>query len=206
MMRRAMYGAVAFMALALVLFGTYRHVSAQGESNLGNFPASAPISHKTPISHKAPISEITGDPPAPINEVLVQTYFVHGTQGGTSFDAGEYTAVDSPLTVQCLSTTCTIVADMWVQTGNAIVTSNNYAVCLYVDGSPVSNLPVGTPDGSNGCHYTEDTPADRTFIEAGEEDLLSGVGAGAHTVQTFLGTNGGTPVYYYNISYRVYEP
>jgi hypothetical protein len=90
---------------------------------------------------------------------------------------------------------------MWVQTGNASATSNNYAVCLYVD-----TIPVDTYDVSNGCHYTEDTPSDGTFIEAGEEDLLSGVGPGPHTVQTFLGTNGGTPVYNYNISYRVYEP
>ena len=202
MMRRAMYGAVAFMALALVLFGTYRHVSAQGESNRGNPPASAPFAHKALISHKAPISEITGDTPvAPINEVLVQTYFVHGTQGGTSFGSLEYTAVDSPLTVQCLSTTCTIVADMWVQTGGTNTPSNNYAVCLYVD-----DVPVSTSDGSNGCHYTEDTPSDYTFIEAGEENLLSGVGAGSHTVQTFLWPTNGTPVFNYNISYRVYEP
>ncbi|MGC2513505.1 MAG: hypothetical protein WA383_03215 [Terriglobales bacterium] len=202
MMRRAMYGAVAFMALALVLFGTYHHVSAQGESNRGNPPASAPISHKALISHKAPISEIGGDPPTvAINEVLVQTYFVHGTQNGTSFPSGPYTAVDSPLTVQCLSTTCTIVADMWVQTGGASTPSNNYATCLYVD-----DVAVDTSDGSNGCHFTEDTPSDGTFIEAGEEDLLSGVGPGAHTVQTFLYSTNGTPVFNYNISYRVYEP
>ena len=199
MMRRAMYGAVAFMALALVLFGTYRHVSAQGESNWGNPPSSAPISHKARISHKAPISQITEEASvAPNNEVLVQTYFVQGTQNGTSFTEGEYTAVDSPLTVQCLSETCTIVADMWVQTGGASATSNNYAVCLYVDG-----VAVG---GTNGCHYTEDTPSDGTFIEAGEENLLSGVGVGPHTVQTFLWTNKGTPVANYNISYHVYEP
>ena len=203
-MKRAMYGAVAFMALALVLFGAYRHVSAQGESNRGNPPASARISHRAPIFQKAPISQIGGDPPvAPINEVLVQTYFVHGNLNGTTpFPSGSYTAVDSPLTVECLSTTCTIVADMWVQTGGASTPSNNYATCLYVDDAAVDT----TGDGSNGCHFTEDTPSDGTFIEAGEEDLLSGVGAGPHTVQTFLYTTNGTPVFNYNISYRVYKP
>jgi hypothetical protein len=76
---------------------------------------------------------------------------------------------------------------------------------LYVDDAAVDTYD-GTNGGSNGCHYTEDTPSDGTFIEAGEENLLSGVGAGPHTVQTFLYTNNGTPVFFYNISYRVYEP
>ena len=198
-MRRAMYGAVAFMALALVLFGAYRHVSAQGESKRGNPPASAPISHKASISHNTIEASVA------TRENLVGTYFVTGNQNGTSFAAGEFTAVDSPLTVDCTGTsvtTCTIVADMWVQTGGASTPSNNYAVCLYVDGVNVDTFG----DGSNGCHYTEDTPSDGTFIEAGEENLLSGVALGTHTVQTFLYTNNGTPVNYYNISYHVYKP
>jgi hypothetical protein len=76
---------------------------------------------------------------------------------------------------------------------------------LYVDDAGVDTYD-GSNGGGNGCHYTENTPSDGTFIEAGEENLLSGVGAGPHTVQTFLYTNNGTPVYFYNISYRVYEP
>jgi hypothetical protein len=200
MMRRAMYGAVAFMALALVLFGAYRHVSAQGESNRGNPPASAPISHKAPISHNTIKASVA------TKENLVGTYFVQGFQNFTFFPGNEYTAVDSPLAVNCPGTsgTCTIVADMWVQTGGTPSSaSNNYAVCLYVD-----TVNVGTVgDGSYGCHYTENTPSDGiTFIEAGEENLLSGVALGAHQVQTFLYTNYGTPVEYYNISYRVYKP
>ncbi len=198
MMRRAMYGAVAFMALALVLFGAYRHVSAQGESKRGNPPASALISHKAPISPNTIKASVA------TNQALLRNYFVNGNQNGTSFAAGEYTAVDSPLTVQCpgSSGTCTIVADMWVQSGGASSASNNYAVCLYVDGVNVAT----SGDGSNGCHYTENTPSDGTFIEAGEENTLSGVALGDHTVQTFLYTNNGTPVSFYNISYHVYKP
>ena len=190
-MRRAMHGAIAFMALALVLFGAYRNVSAQEESKRGNPPASAPVSHNAMA------------PSFATNHVLERNYLVHGTLNGIFFPANTYTAVDSPLKVQCpgMSGKCTIVADMWVQTGNANAEHNNYAVCLYVDGVNVDKY-----DSSNGCNYTEDTPSDGTAVEGSEENSLSGVALGSHTVQTFLYTNNGTPVFNYNISYHVYKP
>jgi len=139
-------------------------------------------------------------------QVLKGSYFVHGTQNGVFFAANEFTAVDNLLTIECpgASGTCTIVADMWVQTGADFTISNpsdNYAVCLYVDG-----VNVDTADGTRGCHYTANTPSDGTFVEGGEENSLSGVTVGNHTVQTFLWTDDGTPVYNYNISYHVYKP
>jgi hypothetical protein len=90
---------------------------------------------------------------------------------------------------------------MWVQTGGDFTISNpsnNYAVCFYVDGVIVY--------GASGCHYTANTPSDGTFVDGGEENSLSGVAVGDHTVQTFLYTDDGTPVYNYNISYHVYKP
>jgi hypothetical protein len=190
-MRKTIYGIAGLIAVALVLLGTYRWVFAQPESNGGNPPASAPVSYSARSLSSAP------------NEVLQQTYLVHGTRSGAFFPAREYRAVDHPQTVQCpgQSGTCTIAANIWVQTGAVFSASNNYAVCLYVDGVSVDSSNI-----SNGCHYTANTPSDGTFVEGSELNQLSGVSIGSHTVQTFLYTNNGTPVYNFNISYQVYEP
>jgi len=190
-MRKAIYGIMGLAAMALVLLGTYRCVFAQAESAGGNPPTSARDSRSASPLLFAP------------NEVLQQNYLVHGTLSGTFFPAGKYTAVDSPRTVQCLgqSGTCTIAANIWVQTGGTLSVSNNYAVCLYVDG-----VSVDASNISNGCHYTENTPSDGTFVEGSELNQLNGVSLGSHTVQTFLYTNNGTAVYNFNISYHVYKP
>jgi hypothetical protein len=190
-MRKAIYGIAGLTTMVLVLLGTYRCVFAQVESDEGNPPTSVRSSRSASPLSLAP------------NEVLQQNYLVHGTLSGTSFPAGQYTAVDSPQMVQCpgKSGTCTIAANIWVQTGDRFSTSNNYAVCLYVDGVSVDSSNI-----SNGCHYTENTPSDGTFVEGSELNQLSGVSIGSHTVQTFLYTNDGTAVYNFNISYQVYKP
>lgn len=191
-MKSAKYAAVGLMAvvLAIALVGTYRHVFAQEESRPGNLPSTVLASP----------AETSSDPAT--NQVLQRNYLVHGTRSGTSFPA-EYTAVDPLKTVECPGTagTCTIAAEIWVQTGLSTTESNNYVVCLYVDG-----VSVYESDHTNGCHYTADTPADGTFVEGSGLNQLSGVKVGNHTVQTFLYTENGTHVYNYNIAYHVYKP
>ena len=191
-MKSAKYAAVGLMAVALAigLLGTYRHVFAQEESRQGNPPGAVLASP----------AETSSDPAT--NQVLLRNYLVHGTRSGTSFPA-EYIAVDPVKTVECPGPagTCTIAAEMWVQTGNSTTASNNYVVCLYVDG-----VSVYVSDRTNGCHYTANTPADGTFVEGSELNQLSGVKVGNHTVQTFLYTENGARVYNYNIAYHVYKP
>jgi hypothetical protein len=189
-MRKGLYSVVGLTTLA-VLLGTYPHVFAQEQSKEANPPASAPVSRSAiaPTLHT--------------NQVLQGSHLVHGTRAGTFFPAGTFTAVDRLGTVQCPGTSgnCTIAANMWVQTGLSSTSPNNYAVCLFVDGNSVDSS-----DTSNGCHYTEDTPSTGSFIEGSGLNQLSGVSPGLHTVQTFLYTNNGTPVYNFNISYQVYKP
>jgi hypothetical protein len=190
-MRRAFYSVVGLTTMALVLLGTYPHVFAQAESEEPNPPASASVSLSATAATLA------------TNQVLQRNYLVHGTQSGTFFPAGTFKGVDSPRKVECPGTSgkCTIAANMWVQTGLSSTSPNNYAVCLFVDG-----VNVDSSNSSNGCHFTEDTPSTGSFVEGSELNQLSGVSPGLHTVQTFLFSNNGTPVYNFNISYQVYKP
>lgn len=133
------------------------------------------------------------------NEVLARTYFSAGNQGSIFFPAGVYTAVNSPLTINCPgSTSCTIQADMWVETGNTNTngTPNNFAICTEVDGTFLQG----------NCFYSANTPNDLSFVTGTRSDQSSGWSHGNHTIQTFIFTNNGTPVQQYNITYHVYKP
>jgi len=182
------------IVLAAVLFATYPYL-AQAQSEEPNPPPSAPV--------VAPASPTTATNTVATNQVLVQSNLVRGTKSGSFSPAGIFTAVDSPLRVPCPGTsgTCTIAAQMWVQTGLSSTFPNNYAVCLFVDG-----INVDSSNGANGCHFTEDTPSTGSFIEGSELNQKSGVSRGLHTVQTFLFSNNGTPVFNFNILYQVYKP
>jgi hypothetical protein len=190
-MRRPSYSLLGIMALTIVLPLTYPYL-AQAQSEVPNPPVSAPVvpTPKTPAV-------------AATNQVLQRNYLVHGTQSGSFSPAGTFQPVDRSLFVECpgSSGTCTIAAHMWVQTGLSSTFPNNYAVCLFVDG-----VNVQSTDGSNGCHYTEDTPSTGSFVEGSELNQKSGISPGLHKVQTFIFSNNGTPVYNFNILYQVYKP
>lgn len=187
-MRKAICEIAASAVFAFVLVGTYCQTFAQESEG------------KNPSSSVA-ISTSEETPAFATNEVLYRTYIFHGS--GPSIPAGTWTAVDSPHTIQCPGTTgsCTITADISVQEGGGSVASNTGAVALEVDGSLVCNS-----DPSNGCHYALRIPPDGRFGEANELNSLSGVAAGAHTVQTFVYADDGASGGFYNIRYAVYRP
>jgi hypothetical protein len=177
--------------VVLALFGaSYRYVTAQDEHTQRG---SAPLS-----TLSVPVPTL---PPALApNHVLQRTYFTAGDLNSMPFPAGTQTAVDAPQTITCPGTsgTCTISADIWVETGNTTTNGspNNFAVCAEVDGG----------DLSGGCFYAANTPDDGSFVTGTRSDSNGGYTHGNHTVQTFLFTNNGAPVQKFNVTYRVYKP
>jgi len=163
-------------------------LSAQSQSTSpGAAPANPPLQRSV-------------NPPAGANHILQGTYFSVGNHFSAMAPPATYTPVDNPQTIQCpgSSGTCTIEADMWVETGNtSIGTPNNFALCASVDGVFIEN---------GACYYSADTPNDASFVTGTRSDTRGGYAVGSHTVQTYIYTNNGTPVQQYNVSYRVYKP
>jgi hypothetical protein len=179
------------VALALVLFGAHRYVSAQEtHSQRGRVPIPTPVFHVPPSE---------GTDVLATNHVLQRTYFSSGDYLATFFPAG-FSPVDQALTVSCPGTTgtCTFEADQWVENGDngGGAPTNGFAICFYIDGSSV---PIG-------CFYTNDTPNDGTSVTGSQSYNVSGIPHGNHTVQTYLFTTSGTPVEGFAITYRVFKP
>ena len=192
------------IAVAMALFGTYRFVSAQDETSFfGRVPVNAPTFHKK-IRAKAPTfnkevqdAEVQD---AVTEHVLAETYLVIGNGGpsGTSVPAATLTPIDSPSTVVCPAIgtdTCTILANQFFQTTGS-QTSNNFAICLYVDDNLIPN----------SCWFNNDTPNDGTFVQGTASNWETGVSPGSHTVQTFVLSNKGCLYGNYTFQYIVYQP
>jgi hypothetical protein len=151
----------------------------------------------------APVNSQVGQgkglPPAGGSHTLQSTYFSNGNRFSGMVAPATFVGVDSVQNITCPGTgTCSIEADMWVETGNIdLGTPNNFAICAAVDGVFFEN---GT------CYYTANTPSDFSFVTGTRSDTIGGISAGTHTVQTFIYSNNGTAVQQYNISYRVYKP
>ncbi len=130
------------LAFAVGLFGVYRYGAAQESgSRRGLVPIPLPTLDV----------QIPQDPEAlATKHVLEGTYINQGFYGAVV--AAEATSpIDPQLTMACPGTsgTCTIEADMWVQS-NASSSDNAISVCLYVHGKAPAT----------GCVLTGETPAD----------------------------------------------
>jgi len=177
------------MALAFVLLGAYRYVSAQEEhSQAGKMPGPPP-----PV--------FTGPPPgtdAPATKhVLVATYYTAGSLGGTSLVPDTLTPVDTPQTISCPGTsgTCLIIADHWLELSSGSG-GGEVAGCLYVDGV-----------ADSFCEYNEgELPVDGSYNQFSSSHATSGVSHGSHTVQTYVICYNGCNAAYYHINYRIYKP
>jgi hypothetical protein len=173
------------LAFAVVSFGAYRYGAAQER---------APHRGLVPIALPTFDAQISQSPDAlATKHILEGTYINSGFYGGI-VSAETTVPIDTKLTVACPGTsgTCTIEADMWVQSEG--VASDSYAICLYVDGNPLE------------CPLAGETPADGTAAIGSFSQRLSGLAHGNHTVQTYYFTDQGAGVLDYTINYRVYKP
>ena len=84
---------------------------------------------------------------------------------------------------------------MFVQTGSGKTGGNQFSVCLYVDGV------IG-----HNCQEVGSTPSDGTYAVSSTSQLVAGIAAGNHVVQTYFTTNDGASVFNHTSNYRVYKP
>jgi hypothetical protein len=181
-------------ALAFVLLGAYRYVSAQEEhSQAGKMPGPPPPAFN--------VSPSGGTDVAATKHPLVTTYYTSGTLNGAFIPPLTYAPVDAPQTISCPGTsgTCTIIADHWIELrnhGGVSGAGNLTQGCLYVDGIPANN-----------CGFVEgEAPPDGSWFQSASSQAASGVVHGSHMVQTFAFCNGGCDVAYFQVNYRVYKP
>jgi hypothetical protein len=177
---------IVLSALAVALLSANQITSAQNVSARGAAPGKQGDHQTVP-------------PTSGISYVLQGTYFSGGNHASQPFMGGMQLPVDQAQTVTCPGpSTCTIQVDMWVETGDSTVSSpNGFAICAEVDGVDLSN---------GECFYAANTPSDTTFVTGTRSDVRGGFAPGPHVAQTFIFSNGGTPVQQYNITYRVYTP
>lgn len=109
------------------------------------------------------------EPPSSIRESLQGTYIDQGYySGGLTVNPQTTVTIGTPLAVTCPGkTTCTIQADMFVQTGAGKTSGNQFSVCLYVDGVRAPN-----------CQDVGSTPADGTYLVSSTSQQVSGVAGG----------------------------
>jgi hypothetical protein len=175
--------------LAIVLFGAYRHVSAQeGQSAARGSEAT-----------QAPVSNVDNPVTLATKHVLQATYINSGNYGDVLVGGGPFVPIDTQLTVLCPGTsgTCSIEADMLVENGGESSPLNTNSVCLIVDGSP-----------GNSCSFAEggEVPSDQTYTGTTNFDIVSGLAHGNHTVQMFFRSASGAFVARYHVNYHVYKP
>jgi hypothetical protein len=127
---------------------------------------------------------------------LQGTYIDSGFYGasGLAVPRNKSTAIGKPLSVDCPSSrSCTIEADLFIQSGLMDVTGNQYSLCLSVDGALAPN-----------CQIVGSTPADRTYSVGSTSQLVTGVTPGEHVVQAYVSSVKGSKVFNYTSNYRVY--
>ncbi len=126
---------------------------------------------------------------------LLSTALSPNGYNGNAVGAG-FQPVDPPQTITCKkAVTCTVNAVMTVQfdSGSGGYTPGPWAICLNVDGI------------YNSCPYADDGHNNGFFTAATLTGSVTGLGAGAHTVETFLYTSNGTGIYNYDIAYHSYS-
>ena len=128
---------------------------------------------------------------------LQGTYLSVGNGFGTAIPSFTYTPIDSPVTVTCPGPvgSCTLLANQFLVTQGSSA-SNNYAICLYIDGALISQ----------GCYYTADSPNDGTFVFGSTSNWEVGVPVGTHTMQSVVFSNDGCSYDEYQFQYLVYKP
>ena len=177
------------LALAVGLFGVYRHVSAQGGQS-----AKARGYDTAPTFH-VDISDVLAT-----KHVLEGTYINSGEYEGSagSVSADTFTPIDTQLTVACpgKSGTCSIQADMLVQNGFNTTASNLNRVCLYVDGAP----------GPHCNSYADESTTDEYYTNAVSSEIVSNLAPGNHTVQMYFWSEEGAGASHYEANYHVYKP
>jgi hypothetical protein len=136
-------------------------------------------------------------PPSSIRESVEGTYFDEGYyQGGFAVGGGMTVQIGTPLAVTCPGkSACTILADLFVQTGAGTTPKNLYSACMYVDGVRALN-----------CQDVGTTPEDGTYLVGEVSNMQVGVAPGNHVVQTYFWTQNGASVYNHTSIYRVYKP
>jgi hypothetical protein len=126
---------------------------------------------------------------------------------GSYIDAGYYgssglfsprnvnTAIGKPVIVNCpgSSGSCVVEADLFIQSGKSDVTSNQYNLCLFVDGNSAPN-----------CQIVGSTPSDFTYTN-GSTSQQATVSPGNHVVQAYFMSYKGARVFNFTSNYRVYK-
>jgi hypothetical protein len=177
------------LALAVGLFGAYRHIAAQEDE------PSRSRARMTPPTFDVQVSQ---EPSAlATNHALEKTYINHGFSG-IAISPSTYTPIDTQLTVLCPGTsgTCTIQGEMVLQNQGNVTSFNPIIICLYVDGKPSEDCG---PDAG-------ETLKDEAWSNTSTTQTVSGLTHGNHTVQTYFWTQFGGQVGYYSSNYRVYKP
>jgi hypothetical protein len=129
-----------------------------------------------------------------LSRKLKFSHFVANT--GMAPVAGGFQPIHPPLTITCPGTgTCTFEAHQNVQM-RANSSTGSWAVCTRVDGNDMHNPTC--PNLGNPPAGAIDV---RSFVQT-----TSGLGPGAHTVQSFIFTGGGGERGAYEITYRVLKP
>jgi len=178
------------LALAVGMFGAYRHIAAQ-ETEASKA--------KSPILPPTFDVQVSQDPNAlATKHVLQGTYNNNGVFGPGTVSGSTSTPIDAQLTVLCPGTsgTCTIQADMWVENGGQTSTLDGVGIRLYVDGK-------AAPDA---LYSVGETPSDGSYVQSSSSQAVTGLAHGNHTVQTYFYSDNGANVAYYNSTYRVYKP
>ncbi|HEY2446480.1 MAG TPA: hypothetical protein VGI20_12160 [Rhizomicrobium sp.] len=140
-----------------------------------------------------------GEPSQATKYALRGTYIDSGYYGanGLFVAPNNYTAIGNPLVLSCPGSagTCTIQADLWIQSGKSDITRNWYNLCFSIDGALAPN-----------CQIVGSTPADRTYANGSTSQLAGGIAIGGHTVQAYFLSHSGAFVFNYTSNYRVYTP
>lgn len=127
--------------------------------------------------------------------VLKQSHIVSDTAIVT-VGAG-FQPIHAALVINCpgtVGTTCTLGAEQNVQVRGA--SAGRWAICTQVDGFFLSQP---------SCPFLGSVPTDNSFIAGSFAQSATNLSIGAHTVQTFLYTDGGGDLSIYNITYRIYK-
>jgi len=175
------------LVVAVVLFGVYHQMRAQGEGPKSIVAAATPLAEDQ--------TSLTATPG--IRHTLLATYInqapvgVFGTETGTVFQP-----VDNLTSIQCpVPTACTLEVLQNMQVGGTVAVGNSWATILIVDGTIVSqgstSLGDTLPDGDySSATYIQSVPLTR----------------GTHTVQSAVVSLYGLNYGWYNFTYEVFAP